>query len=317
LPLIAIQKSEIYINVTFRKLRELYTVIDYTGVPGGTGYRVRPDKTNHYIGNFIKYNPSPDIAGQNYININPLLEINNIFLDNEERKRFALSSHDYLITQVQAIRNTYGTGKSIIFDLKNINKPVTELIFMIRRSDIEDVNDWTNYTNWNMENIPPYSTGYYNKYGPSLTINTNNIKYYKNKNLLKSGNLRIQTQSITESSHTKDNDEPTPNNRIIDGKDFIFYNLMQNFNSNVNMPDEGIYSYSFSLDNSSIQPIGAINMSSINNKDIILNLTDINTINGGYNYPSGTTYNYIVYVFAVNYEILKILGGMAGTMTSN
>ena len=89
---------------------------------------------------------------------------------------------------------------------------------------------------------------------------------------------------------------------------------MENFNANTNMPNEGIYTYSFSLDNSSLQPIGAVNMSSINNKNIILNLTNINP-NGGYN--SGTTYTYNIYVFAVNYDILKIMGGMVGTMTSN
>jgi len=37
------------------------------------------------------------------------------------------------------------------------------------------------------------------------------------------------------------------------------------------------------------------------------------------NNPNGTpyTYNYIIHVFAVNYDILKIMGGMVGTMTAN
>ena len=307
-PLIAIQKTEININITLRKLQHLYTVIDYTGVSGGTGYRVRPTKANHYIGNFLNI-----ITTQNSLDVNPSIEINNIFLDNEERKRFAMSSHDYLITQLQAITQTYNYSKSISLDLTNINKPVTELVFMIRRSDMEDVNDWSNYTNWNLSDVPPYSIGYINPYGVPLTLNAGNIKYYKTRNLLKSAKIRIQTQDIT-IGNTLDND--VISTQRLEGKDFIFYNLMENFNSNANMPDEGIYTYSFSLDNSSLQPIGAVNMSSISNKDIILNLTDINPT-GGYNYPSGTAYNYIVYIFAVNYDILKIMGGMVGTMTSN
>ena len=307
-PLIAIQKTEININITLRKLQHLYTVIDYSGVFGGTGYRVRPTKANHYIGNFLNI-----ITTQNSLDVNPSIEINNIFLDNEERKRFALSSHDYLITQLQAITQTYNYSKSISLDLTNINKPVTELVFMIRRSDMEDVNDWSNYTNWNLSDVPPYSIGYINPYGVPLTLNAGNIKYYKTRNLLKSAKIRIQTQDIT-IGNTLDND--VISTQRLEGKDFIFYNLMENFNSNANMPDEGIYTYSFSLDNSSLQPIGAVNMSSISNKDIILNLTDINPT-GGYNYPSGTSYNYIVYIFAVNYDILKIMGGMVGTMTSN
>jgi hypothetical protein len=48
------------------------------------------------------------------------------------------------------------------------------------------------------------------------------------------------------------------------------------------------------LDNTNLQPVGAINMSSINTKDIILNLTDINP-SGGYNYPSGIAYNYTIF----------------------
>jgi len=308
-PLIAIQKTEVNINITLRQLQHLYTVVDYTGVNGGTGYRVRPTKYNHYIGNFLY--PS---TSQNSLDVNPNIEINNIFLDNEERKRFALSSHDYLITQLQVINQTYNYSKSIDVDLKNINKPITELVFMIRRSDMEDVNDWSNFTNWNLNDIPPYSNGYINQYGLPLTINSGNIRYYKTKNLLKSAKIRIQAQDITESKgDVRDNDNP---NNKLDGKDSIFFNLMENFNSNENMPDEGIYTYSFSLDNSSLQPSGAINMSSIDKKNIILNLTDINP-SGGYNYPSGTAYNYGVYVFAVNYDILKIMGGMVGTMTSN
>ena len=112
-----------------------------------------------------------------------------------------------------------------------------------------------------------------------------------------------------------------PSNARLNGKDFLFYNLMENFNSNNNIPEEGIYTYSFSLDNASLQPTGAINMSSINNKDILLNLTPINqneTMNNNSTNPANTyTYNYIVHVFAVNYDILKIMGGIVGTMTAN
>jgi hypothetical protein len=302
-PLIAIQKSVVYINFTLRRLRELYTVVDF----GGSGYRVKPATSNHYIGKFLA-NSTPSI---NSLDINPQLEINNIYLDDEERKRFALSSHEYLITQVQYLRDTYNTSINTIIDLKNINKPVKELIFMIRRSDMEDVNDWTNYTNWNVDSVPPYSVGYVNPVGSPLTINMNTIGYYKTSNLLKSATLRIEGNRITD-GYVLNNDSTT--SARLEGKDSVFYNLVQNFNSNSNVPSsEGIYTYSFSLDNSSLQPIGSVNMSSIANKDILMNLTAINP-NGGYN---GAQYNYTIYTFAVNYDVLKVMGGMVGTMTVN
>jgi hypothetical protein len=73
-PLIAIQKTIMYITFTFRALKELYTIIDYAGISGGTGKRVKPGKANHYIGNFL--NP---LTQQSSLYINPRLEINNVF----------------------------------------------------------------------------------------------------------------------------------------------------------------------------------------------------------------------------------------------
>jgi hypothetical protein len=305
-PLIAIQKTIMRITFTFRRLQELYTVLDY----GITGKRVKPYNNNHYIGNFIL----PSVSTQSSLYINPRLEINNIFLDNEERKRFALTTHEYLINQIQLIKQSYNTSSPVTFDLKNINKPITELVFLIRRSDMEDTNDWSNYTNWNVPDIPPYSNGYINPYGPALTINSSNIVYYKNKNLLKSAVIRLMANEITMGT-VSNNDNPS---QKIDGKDFLFYNLVENFTANRNVPSEGIYTYSFSLDNTSVQPIGAVNFSSINNKDLQLYLTPINQ-NETMNSSSGSTYtyNYIIHVFAINYEILKIMGGIVGTMTAN
>ena len=299
-PLIAMQYKIMYINVTLRPLKDLYTVIDYNG----SGYRVKPSVASNvnttYIGNFL--NPSNNTISN--LDVKPRLEINNMFLDNEERKRFALTSHEYLITQLQPpIINSNKVGGTIKIDLKNINKPVTELVFMIRRSDMEDVNDWSNFTNWNLNDIPPYSNGYSNQYGAALTLNSNNIQYYKNRNIVTNALLRLDTHEITSGN-------------TVEGKDSMFFNLTQNFVANNNMPDEGIYTYSFSLDNSSIQPIGAVNMSSIVNKDIVITTIPINPA-GGYNYPSSVAYNYNILVFAVNYEILTIMGGMASIQSSN
>jgi hypothetical protein len=307
-PLIAIQKTVMNLVFNLRPMQELYTVIDY----GFTGKRVKPNRASHYIGNFLL-----PITGNSSLYINPRLEINNIFLDTEERKRFALTTHEYLITQVQRIEQSYNTNTQVIVDLKNINKPITQLVFMIRRSDMENVNDWSNYTNWNVSPIPPYSNGYLNPYGDPLSINNNNIIYYKNENILKGAVLRLMANEITMGNY-RNNDNPTGSQ--LTGKDFIFYNLVQNYNANRNMPAEGIYSYSFSLDNTSLQPIGAVNFSSIDNKDILLDLIPINPseiMNPLYGNSTSYTYNYIINVFAVNYDILKIMGGLVNTMTAN
>ena len=297
-PLIATQYAELKVRFLLRRLSELYTIINPL-----TGYRIKPISSTHYIGNFL----SPSSL-QNTLNINPKLEINNIFLDNEERKRFALAAHDYLITQVQKIEETYKIN-NISIDMLNINKPVTEIVFMIRRTDMEDVNEWSNFTNWNIENIPPYSNGYYNPHGAALTINATNIKYYKTSNLLKAATFKIQGNEITTGT-VINNDLPLSSR--LNGKDSVFFNLMENFNSNNNMPQEGIYTYSFSLDNNNIQPMGAINMSSLNKKELALILTEINTT--GY---TNNPYNYNILIFAQNYDILSIMGGKGGLKYAN
>lgn len=297
-PLIATQKSELKLRFLLRKVSDLYTIINPS-----TGYRIKPITSTHYIGNFL----SPATSTSSLV-ITPRLEINNIFLDNEERKRFAISSHDYLITQVQKIEQTYSQN-NIQIDLKNINKPVTQFVFMIRRTDMEDVNEWSNFTNWNQESIPPYSNGYFNPHGSSLTIDSTTIKYYKTANLLKSAIFKIQGHEIT-TGNVRNNDLPKLSR--ISGKDSVFYNLMSNFNSNNNIPNEGIYTYSFSLDNSNIQPMGALNMSSLNKKELDLILTELKST--GYN---GNTFNYNVLIFAVNYDILTIMGGIGGLKYAN
>ena len=300
-PIIATQRSELRIKFLLRRLNELYTIIDPT-----TGYRIKPSQPAHYIGNFF----SPPTTESSLV-ITPRLEINNIFLDNEERKRFALSAHEYLITQLQKIEQTYKQN-NIQVDLKNINKPVSQIVFMIRRTDMEDVNEWSNFTNWNQETIPPYSNGYFNPHGTALTIDSSNIKYYKTSNLLKSATFKIQGHEIT-TGNVRNNDVPKTSR--LNGKDSVFYNLLENFNFNNTMPSEGIYTYSFALDNSDIQPTGAINMSSLDKKELDLILTELNTTRS-YTTPN-SLYNYNVIIFAVNYDILTIMGGVGGLKYAN
>ena len=38
------------------------------------------------------------------------------------------------------------------------------MIIVCKRNDVEDRNDWNNYTNWILEDIPPYSLQFYNPY---------------------------------------------------------------------------------------------------------------------------------------------------------
>ena len=41
--------------------------------------------------------------------------------------------------------------------------PVSFLTWIVKRDDLEQVNDWNNYSNWVYPDIPPYSTNIANK----------------------------------------------------------------------------------------------------------------------------------------------------------
>lgn len=67
-----------------------------------------------------------------------------VYLDDAERSRFATTHFEVLITQVQTYQTTH-TGSQVRLNL-NLNHPIIELIWMIRRSCNEKCNAWTNYS---------------------------------------------------------------------------------------------------------------------------------------------------------------------------
>jgi hypothetical protein len=294
-PIEATRQMEFRINVTLRRLAELYTVVD-----SASGNRIRPPADAH-IGTFMRA-PTDDAT----LDLNTALDVNFIFLEAEERKRFVLSNPDYLITQVQRI--THETANTVAnIDIQNFVKPVAELFFVIRRTDLESVNQWSNFTNW-PDDSPPFRPGFLNPFGDNPTITAANISLYKTPYLLRSGRIILQGAEITNGHiHNFDNGASDLN-----GKDATYFNYIQPYMTAAAIPPLGIYSYSFALDANRLQPAGAVNMSSIAKKEIILALNDKAAT--GY---TGTPYDYTIYVFAVNYEILRIMNGMCGVVSVN
>lgn len=77
---------------------------------------------------------------------NTFLEINYIFLDTDERTKFAYSTNEYIIPQIQRYETT-GLRESQIVEL-NFQHPVEELIWVFQRDDVNIHNDWSNFTNY-------------------------------------------------------------------------------------------------------------------------------------------------------------------------
>jgi len=75
------------------------------------------------------------------------LFIDYIYLDTDERRRFAQSSHEYLIEQLQFTGDESTVNTNVKVKL-NFNHPVKELIWVVQRDAVvaPNINQWTNYT---------------------------------------------------------------------------------------------------------------------------------------------------------------------------
>ena len=211
-----------------------------------------------------------------------------IYLDVEERRRMAQQSHEYLIEQVQ-----YNEDKGIAsynnrIDL-TFNHPVKELVWVVQP---------TSYSN---------------------------CKYSK-----MAGQTRLQPftyEGLTSSGAVI---EPVESQWLqINGQDRMdrrygdYFNQAQMYQhhtglggtiqtaSSLPIHQNAIYMYSFALKPEEHQPSGTCNFSRIDTATIVMNM------DGNLQIDESTDKTYDVRVYAVNYNILRIMSGMAGLAYSN
>jgi uncharacterized protein (UPF0333 family) len=96
-----------------------------------------------------------------------------------------------------------------------------------------------------------------------------------------------------------------------------YFNLVQPYQHHENIPaNAGINVYSFALKPEEHQPSGTLNMSRIDSA--LLKLTMNSTAQGG---PANISYSSTskndLYVYTVNYNVLRIMSGMGGIAYSN
>lgn len=340
LPLIALQYHEVYLEIETRPITELYTIIE-TRSTGDVikGARTAPSTTLswHHIGNFITgvssasfYEGGAFSDGDTNIqgwNMDGHLLVNYIFLDEEERRNFSLNSHEYLIEQVFRQDFTGITGTKAL-DL-HFQHPVKYMAWCGQRNDVSRaLNRHNNYTNWIDEFIPPGSDAYIKILG----ADSSDPLYWQvddNGNLLVDSSGRFITLDNDSSGNSAliptkfnfryyDEDVLKSSRLLFDGveryasRDGAFFRYLQPYQHNIKTDKSGIYMYSFSLEPSRYQPSGACNMSRISNVQLEVTTCDIP--------PKSTNsepYDFNVYVYAINYNILRVTSGMAGTAFAN
>jgi len=286
LPIIALQTVECKINIKLRPFNELYTVID-------SSVRKKSPSATYNLGVF-----SNSGSAITTLDISPSIEVNYIFLDNDERKRFAAAEHEYLVNTLQVVQNTItpttsSVGDTNVIDLK-IQHPVSNLMWMLRRTDFKSNNQFYNFTNWPDKTIDPViNPTDYDEFVAEATFDSSNIKSLKHKDILKSATLKFDGVARFKT------------------KTMDMFSLVNNYQHMKRIPEDGIYVYSFNLnqDITKHQPNGACNFSRITNAQ--LELTTIPKE------ESGSSYEYDVMIFALNFNVLRIIGGMGDLEFSN
>ena len=250
LPLIALQYHEVKINIEYESA---------TAMVDGTSTNYTFEEEAKASG----YSTNQALNGGPVKLDKATLWVDYIFLDTDERRRFAQLSHEYLIEQLQftGADSITSSGESMKSIRMNFNHPCKELIWTVHK---------------NVAGV------YWNNYSTAATGNdhldsTNPIT---NAKIMLNGNDRFATRK---------------------GE---YFSLVQPYQHHENTPNkfhQGINVYSFALKPEEHQPSGTLNMSRIDTA--VLSLSS--SIDG------------VISIYAVNYNVLRILSGMGGLAYSN
>jgi hypothetical protein len=103
-------------------------------------------------------------------------------------------------------------------------------------------------------------------------------------------------------------------------RDGHYFNYVQPYQHFSNTPADGINVYSFALKAEEHQPSGTCNFSRIDNATLQVRCglhNDGNDNNYVNTYVGGTSSNSLLNIYTVNYNVLRVMSGMAGTAYSN
>lgn len=234
LPLIALQYHEVKITVEFNQFKDI--VVDPSSVTA----------------------PS---------SINASLYTDFIYIDTDERKKFAQIPHEYLIDQVQeGVSETINGSSNHRYSL-NFNHPCKEIVWTIR----------------------PTNNGRF-EYGKKVESND------------PSDNLLVLNDDEVCEGQTFDTAKLQLNGHDrFSERGARYFNLVQPYQHHTNVPKAGVYCYSFALEPESEQPSGSCNMSRIDRADLCLTQPEAGEI----------------MVYATNFNILRVMGGMGGVAYAN
>ncbi len=330
-PLIALQFNNIQIKIKFRNFIDC-VFFDIANITSLTNVNIRNKIIDVILSNTINIFKSQ-------LEITMLLQY--VYLDNIERKKFAQSSHEYLITQVQELVFTNVSPFNSNFELDFFH--CCKSMFWTA-NQYKYINNVTGQNSYDKYTITTYQPSYYidnNNYKKYLIMLYNYGSLFNIDSFIEGLNI-INTSSINNDFLIADistaiiengkfkNYEYTPfissqitlNGVSLVAQDSPYFNYLQPYNYYKNTPALGVNVYSFSLNPTETQPAGACNLSRIpksslkfkilNPDNNLINVDTNNNYNVIDNLSSNNLNNYKINVQVENYNILRFIGGIVG-----
>ena len=262
LPLIALQYHEVKINIEYESQTNMVdrNINNFTYEED-----IKSGGQNNTISSVFSTTPTTDISL-----IDPTLWVDYIFLDTDERRRFAQLSHEYLIEQLQFTGSDaidLSTNDNMRSIRMNFNHPCKELLWTIKSTEAGVY--WNNFSSARGATVYSFGNDHLDSFNP-----------VQNAKIMLNGNDRFATRG---------------------GE---YFSLVQPYQHHEVSPDkfhDGINVYSFAIKPEEHQPSGTLNMSRIDTA--VLSISS--AIKGN------------ISVYAVNYNVLRILSGMGGLAYSN
>jgi len=249
-----------------------------------------------------------------------------IYLDNIERKKFAQSAHEYLITQIQEIQfnNISINNNSFVLDFFHCCKDM--YWFVVKKFNINDIfNNNINVFSYQLNNnnnintisnidnlIQNYANIIYNNYTLFDPINftkglfyINNTNYNYNYNIINNLIQSTIKNDIIQESYIY------MNSTVLIGENINYFNYVQPYNFYNSIPQKGLNIYSFCLNPTETQPSGSCNLSRIPNFSLKLQIN--NNIDYNNSNSNNNINDYKLIVQVTNYNVLRFCGGIAAT----
>ena len=317
LPLIALQYHEVKINLDLRPIGECLWAVSSLTADAGASASVAS-----------AYQQSLVAAS---------LYVDYIFLDTDERRKMAQNPHEYLFEQLQ-FTGDESVGSSSNKIKLNFNHPCKELIWVVQPdANVDYCSSLIGGTTlFKTLGAQPFN------YTDAIDALPNSIHAFGTSDAISGVNAFISTSGLfspsdpvevaasnqsavsdagtfvlAESALTMHcwGENPVVTAKLqLNGQDRFseregsYFDVVQPFQHHTRAPDTGINVYSFALRPEEHQPSGTCNFSRIDNAVLQLVLSS-GTVSG--------VNTAKVRVYAVNYNVLRVMSGMAGVAYSN